>query len=90
MSKIQGSDVGTIRVRKGTCVHNGSEETIHVVALADIKHVSLMLAHWSTTLRSGHNKKRKVGSELAQFQCGEAQNNYYEVRNAVDDNNNNR
>ena len=65
---MQGKEVGTIRVRKGEYTVNGECHKLHMVALADSLHTSLMVTNWSTTLREGEPKRRRVGGELVQFQ----------------------
>ena len=90
VDEMQGKEVGTIRVRKGEYTVNGECHKLHMVALADSLHTSLMVTNWSTTLREGEPKRRRVGGELVQFQYGQMHNHYYYGRHAVDDNNNNR
>ena len=88
--EMQGKEVGSIKVRRGFYLNNGESHKLHMVALADSLHTSLMVTNWSTTLRSGEPKKRRVGNDIVQFQYGELHNHYYSGRHAVDDNNNNR
>ena len=90
IAEMQGKEVGTIRVRRGEYKLHGESHTLHLVALADSLHTSLMITNWSTTLRAGTKKKRRVGGELVEFQYGAMHNEYYFGRHAVDDNNNNR
>ena len=90
VDEMHGKEVGTIRVRKGEYTCNGECHKLHMVALADSLHTSLMVTNWSTTLREGDPKKRRVGGELVQFKYGAMHNHYYFGRHAVDDNNNNR
>ena len=90
VAEMQGKDVGTIRVRRGFFRFNGEDHRVDMVALADSLHTSLMVTNWSTTIRSGDPKTRRVGCDLVQFKYGEMHNHYYYGRHAVDDNNNNR
>lgn len=90
VAEMQGRDVGSIRVRKGEYTMNGESQTLHMVALADSLHNSLMITNWATILRDGTPKKRRVGGQLVEFQYGEMHNHYYYCRHTVDDNNNNR
>ena len=58
--------------------------------MADSKHTSIMANTWSTTLKTGSRKKRRVGNDIVEIQYGEYLFWYYFGRHAVDDNNNNR
>ena len=82
-------DVGTIETRRGTYKLETDEE-IHLVALVNLLHTSVMLTNWETTRREGKNKMRRVGGELVRFKYGEIQNYYYYGRHAVNDNNKNK
>ena len=80
----------TASVRKGASIYGSSANDLNLVALADIKHASMMLTNWSTTVKNGCTNKRRVGLELVEFECVEAQTNYYYGRHTGDDKNNNR
>ena len=75
-SETQGEEVSTIRARKGASDNNSSANNFSLVVLADSKHASMMLTKYSDAIRNGDAKKRRVGSELAEIKCGEAQTKY--------------
>lgn len=65
-------------------------KSLYIGAMADSLHTSIMASTWSTTIRMGATKKRRVGRELVTFQYPEYLHWYYFAHHAVDDNNNNR
>ena len=67
---------------KSTSINGSNTNDLNLVALADIKHASMMLTNWSTTVKNGCTNKRRVGLELVEFECVEAQTNYYYGRMA--------
>ena len=72
VDEMKGKEFGTVRVSKGTSINGSNTNNLHLVALADSKHASLILTNCSTTIRNGETKKRRVGSELVGFKYGEA------------------
>ena len=62
VNETQGKAVGTIRVRKWASINDHDANAFHVVALADSKYDSVMLNNWSTMIRNGDKKRRRVGS----------------------------
>ena len=54
---MQGKEVGTIRVRKGSCNNSANANDIHFAALVDSNHTSVMLNNWHATIRNGDAKK---------------------------------
>ena len=90
MHEMQGKEDSVIKVRKGSFTNGTNSNGLYLVALADRKHLSLMLTNWSTSIINLDAKKRRVGLELLQFEHGKVQKNHYYRKHAVDDNNNNK
>ena len=86
---MQGKEVGTIKVSKGSRRNGSSTDDMYLVSLEDSKHVHMMLNNQSVTIRNGKTKIR-VGSESAQFKHGEVKNHYYYGMHALYDDKNNR
>ena len=86
--EMQEKEVGTVRDSKGASINGSITNDLHLVALVDNKHDSLILNSWSTTIINGDTKKIRVVSELGGFKHGLEQTNYYYDRHVVDDNNN--
>ena len=70
VDEIQGKEVGTMRVRKGTSINGLNNNDLYLVALADVKHASMMLNNLSTKIINRDTKKRRVGSDLVKIKCG--------------------
>ena len=64
VNETQGKEFGTTRVSKGTSINGSNANNLHLVALEDSKHASMMITNWSTTIRNVDTKKRRVGSYL--------------------------
>ena len=72
---MQGKEVNTIKVTKGSSTYGENSNDLHLVALEDIKNMSMMLTNWSTKIRHGDAKKMRVRLELVQQKNGKAKNN---------------
>ena len=64
---MQGKEVKTARVRKGTSINYSSTNHLNSVVLEDINNASMILTNWSTTIRNGDTKKRIVGLDLVEI-----------------------
>ena len=57
--EMQGKEVGTIIVRKGSSTNDMNANDLHLVVLADSKDASMLLTNWSTAMRNIDVKKKK-------------------------------
>ena len=74
----------TASVRKGASIYGSSANDLNLVALADIKHASMMLTNWSTTIRNEDAKKRRLGSDVVGIKHGECQTIQWMIITIID------
>ena len=83
---MQGKEVGTVRVRKGSCNNGAYAIDVHLVPLADSKHTSIILTNFSATIRNGDGKN-KSGIGIGAIQAWWSPKKYLHGRYEVDNNN---